>query len=80
MTVTRADLSISLLDKTIGIATAIIVTMVNKSVFDASDEWANYSAFFNVFDLLAIFYLIYLSSWGRNKIIGFHNQARTESR
>ena len=80
MVVTRADESMKTLNKTIGVAVAVIVTIVNKSVFDANKEWANYSAFFNTVDLLAILYLFYLSSWGRNKIIGFHIGATTERR
>jgi hypothetical protein len=69
----------SVLEKSTGLAIAAIITIVNKSVFDDNDShWHHYSAAINFFDLVGIFYLCYLSPWGRNQIIGFNNRSKEE--
>jgi hypothetical protein len=80
-TVTRASESMSILEKVTGLVIAAIVTIINKSVFDDGDSgWQHYSAIINALDLGAIVYLCYVSSWGRNHIIGLNARLKQEHR
>jgi hypothetical protein len=57
----------------------VIVTIVNKSVFDDDGSgWRRYSAFINLTDLTAIAYLFYFSPIGRNYIIGLMGRLKVE--
>src|ERR1700686_5303261 len=80
-TVTRASESMSVLEKVTGLVIAAIITIIDKSVFDDDDAgWQHYSAIINALDLGAIVYLCYISSWGRNRIIGFNIRSKQENR
>lgn len=79
ITVRRGPESMDVLQRATGLVIAAIVTIVNKSVFDDSDTgWRHYSAAINAFDLASIVYLCYVSSWGRNKIIGVRNRSQED--
>ena len=52
--VVRGDQSMKRLERTTGLVLALIITLINKSVFDADPHWAAYAAFFNVLDVGAI--------------------------
>jgi hypothetical protein len=78
-TLTRGPQSMTMLEKTTGLVIAAIITIVNKSVFDDPDAgWRHYSASVNLFDLCAIIYFCYVSSFGRNLILGINNRLREE--
>jgi hypothetical protein len=70
MVVTRAKDTMAWFERVAGIAIIIIVSLVNKAVFDVSKEIAAYPAAISAFDYFAIAYLYFYSRWGRNKIVG----------
>jgi hypothetical protein len=78
VTVTRGEESMMTLEKITGIVAAGVVTIANKSVFDAEPFWKQYSAFFNVADVCAVLYLCYFSGWGRNLILGWRARSKID--
>jgi hypothetical protein len=67
--VTRTPASMLWLERMAGLAAAVVVTVINKGVFDTK-AFADYSAAISIFDYFSIAYLCFYSRWGRNKLIG----------
>jgi len=74
----RGDESMKRLEKATGLVLALVITIINKGVFDAEPVWKAYSAFFNLLDVAAILYACYFSSWGRNRIFSLLERLRTD--
>jgi hypothetical protein len=67
--VTRAPTSVLWLERVSALACAVIIAVINKSVFDTK-AFEDYSAAISAFDYFVIAYLCFYSRWGRNKIMG----------
>ena len=80
MSVGRSDDTVAMYRKFTGAVIAIIVTIVNKSVFDDSVGWRHYSAIVNLIDLTAIVYVCLISVEGRNFINNMNIRLRQENR
>lgn len=68
----------SLLEKVTGLVLAAILTIINKAVFEDEPAWKHYSAFINVTDVIAVIYVCYFSSWGRNRIFAWHLRSKMD--
>jgi hypothetical protein len=76
--VNRGAESMNAIDKFTGAVIALVITIINKAVFDEDKTWSHYAAFFDLANVLAILYLGYLSPWMRNKIIGLQIRLKSE--
>jgi hypothetical protein len=77
--VLRGPRSMTALEKVTGLVIAAIITVINKSVFDDNEAgWKHYSAAINLFDLMTIIYICYLSPRSRNRIRELIERLREE--